>query len=108
MVRKSIKEQNSEYTAAYWKRSEEDGHHFALVWELDGLAFGPRCFTTLEEAQAACDKAGPEYVKEIPMDYYDRQARLVTFRIWISQFTGGVWTIVPGSEREAYRVDYVD
>jgi len=107
MGRKSRQQQNAEYTAEYWKRSEQDGHHFALVWNIDGLAYGPRCFETLEEAQAACDAAGAEYLKEIPMDYYDRRARLVTFKVWIEQFRSGKWEPIADSEREAYRVDYL-
>lgn len=107
--RKSQAERARETNEKVVLRQVSDGLVFGTFWSVDGFQHGPSQFATMEEAIARRDRIMTEHNKPIPLEYYERQARIVRLEVWVSRFVDGNWLQVEGSiERGVWRVEFVD
>ena len=86
------------------------GFKFGVFWRVDEVQHGPgEQYRTFEDALAERDRIFRENDKPIPMEYYDRQARLIRFSVCVRRFVQRTWEALPDTSKSGvWDIRYVD
>ncbi len=100
MPRKSWKQHQAAQNTGDEAHYLREGYRYRVLWSVGGLGHGPLYDRTLEDASARQDRLIKENEKEIPLDYYSRQARVIMLTVSIEEYMDGRWVGIKGAEKE--------